>query len=393
MRGVEVERHKVVKQRNGRICRPAPGVTVYVLAAVALLLLMSTTAAMASNLSTKASQVTPGTFVELTSMTGWDNGGILNPPGCSGGDVIAHFANKAVWNPITKRFQFSGSPHNPCSGTNERAVYYDDAANSWGTLPTPPGSTNDPRHSYDHNTINPATGEHYYTYYGSNNLIGLSTDGGSWTTLAPRSGNFQCCRAQAWFPDMGGGRLIHYDGDWGLRAYNPATNSWAQLASGNGSDGSGLPQLPAEPYEVFAHYSPLCQCVVFGGGVGFYKLNSNGTFTTLTKSGSPGGSFRIGPGGMSVVTEPVTGLLLFITGTTMWEFNPTGTGSWRTLSVSIPSFFTTAGSTGESLISTPVSTYGVIMYIKHDDIGTGRVFLYKHAPSSPQTTPSVPSRV
>jgi hypothetical protein len=362
--------------------------------AVTLLLLTNATAAIASNLSTKAAQMTPGTFVELTSMTGWDNGGILNPPGCSGGDVITQYANKAVWNPITRRFQFSGSPHMPCSGTNERAVYYDDATNTWGTLPTPPGSKNDPRHSYDHNTINPATGELYYTYYNANNLVRLSTDGGSWATLASRPGNSQCCRAQAWFPDMSGGRLIHYDGDWGIRAYNPATNSWTQLSRGNGSDGTSLPQLPAEPYQVFAHYSPLCQCVVFGGGVGFYKLNSNGTFTTLSKSGAPsGGQFRVGPGGTSIVTEPVTGVLLFVNGSTMAEFNPSGTGSWRTLSVSVPAFFREGDSTSESLISAPISTYGVVMYVKHDDAGTGHVYLYKHAPSSPQTTPGVPVNV
>ena len=145
---------------------------------------------------------------------------------------------------------------------------------------------------------------------------------------------------------------------------------------------------------MFAHDSPLCQCVVFGGGVGFYKLNSNGTFATLTKSGGPsGGQFKIGPGGMSVVTEPVTGVLLFTTDSGMWDFNPVGNGAWRRLSVQLPSFFAEAGSTAESLISAPVSTYGVVMYIKHDDAGVGRVFLYKHGPSSPRKTPSTPGGV
>jgi hypothetical protein len=101
----------------------------------------------------------------------------------------------------------------------------------------------------------------------------------------------------------------------------------------------------------------------------------------------------VGPGGVSVVTEPVSGMLLFVTATTMWEFNPTGTGSWRTLGVSVPSFFTAGDSTSESLISAPISDYGVVMYVKHDDAGTGRVFLYKHAPSSPGTTPGAPGNV
>jgi len=389
MRGLEVRRQDAVTQGRRR-----NGAARVAAVSVGVLFLFTTTMAAASNLSTKAAQMAPGTFAELTATTGFNNGAVLNPPGCTRGDVITQFANKAVWNPITKRFQFSGSPHAPCSGTNEMAIFYDDATNSWGQLPTPPNSKNDPRHSYDHNTLNPATGEHYYTYYNSTNLVRLSSDGSTWTTLASRGGNAQCCRAQAWFPDLSGGRLIHYDGDWGIRAYNPATNSWTQLSRGNGADGTNLPQFSADPYQVFAHYSPLCQCVVFGGGVGFYKLNSNGSFTTLSKSGAPnGGQFRIGPGGTSIVTEPVTGVLLFINGTTMAEFNPVGTGSWRTVSVAVPSFFTQGDSTAESLISAPISTYGVVMYVKHDDAGTGHVYLYKHAPSAPQATPGAPINV
>jgi hypothetical protein len=33
------------------------------------------------------------------------------------------------------------------------------------------------------------------------------------------------------------------------------------------------------------------------------------------------------------------------------------------------------------------------MYVKHDDSGTGRVFLYKHAPSTPPVIPGVPGNV
>ena len=72
---------------------------------------------------------------------------------------------------------------------------------------------------------------------------------------------------------------------------------------------------------------------------------------------------------------------------------PVGTGSWRTVSVAVPSFFAEGDSTAESLISAPISTYGVVMYVKHDDSGTGRVFLYKNAPSTPQVIPGVPGNV
>src|SRR5580765_7836460 len=143
MRGVSVDRHDAVKQGRGGGYPPRAAVVSVVI--IAALLLVTSTMAAASNLSTQAAQMAPGTFVELTGMTNWDNGGILTPSGCGTQDAITQYAKTAVWNPIAKRFQFSGSPHAPCSGTNEKAVFYDDAANSWGTLPNPNSSANDPR--------------------------------------------------------------------------------------------------------------------------------------------------------------------------------------------------------------------------------------------------------
>jgi hypothetical protein len=350
---------------------------------------------LATNLSDAAAAMAPGTFVELTEMANWNGGQMLNPAGCGGGDVITQYATTAVWNPVARRFQFSGSPHGGCSGVNEKAIFYDDAANSWGALPLPPGSRNDPRHSYGHNAMNPQTGEHYYTHYNSFALLRLNSAGTAWTTLASRTGNVQCCRAQAWFPDFQGGRLIHVDGDWGGRSYNPATNTWTQLWRGNGADGTSLPQFTGDGQPAFALYSYRCHCLIFGAGSNFRKMNSDGSFTALTQSGGPGsGAMNVGPDSSSLVVEPVTGVLITISGGTLRVFDPGTTnasaGAWSVPGTAIPPFFNTAGSTSESLISAPISNYGVVMYVKHDDASTGRVFLYKHSPSESMRTPSAP---
>jgi hypothetical protein len=250
-------------------------------------------------------------------------------------------------------------------------------------LPIPGSPGNDPRHSYDHNTVDPETGEHYYTHYNSLGLWRLNSSGTTWTTLASRTGSTQCCRAQAWFPELSGGRLIHGDGDWGGRAYNPDTDTWTQLWMGNGSDGSGLPQFTGDGYSTFAHHSTRCACVIFGGGSGFYKLNSDGSFTTLSTTGAPPSGFRhVGPSGMSIVADPVSGIFVVISDGDYYEFDPgttnASTGTWSQPAVSIPAFFDdNSGDTSESLISAPISDYDVIMYVKHNDSDEAQVWLYK----------------
>ena len=140
----------------------------------------------ASALSDLAASMAPGTFAELTGMNNWNNGNILVPCGTGIANSITQYANKAVWNPVARRFQFVGSPHDGvgCTGTNVRGVYYDEASNTWGILPTPLSSSNQPQHSYDQNTINPSTGEHFYKQYNSKAFQKLNSGFSSWTNLA-----------------------------------------------------------------------------------------------------------------------------------------------------------------------------------------------------------------
>ena len=64
-------------------------------------------AVFASALAQLAASMQPGQFAELTGMNGFNNGNILIPSGggCTGGDYITEYANKAVWNTIAKRGQ------------------------------------------------------------------------------------------------------------------------------------------------------------------------------------------------------------------------------------------------------------------------------------------------
>ena len=403
MRGVGLGRHDVVKQgRDGGFISRA-GAVVSAATAVAVLLLTNTIAT-ASNLSTTAAQMTPGTFVEITGMSNWNNGLALSPSSCTQSDVITEYANTAAWNSVARRFQFVGAPHgNACP---VMGVYYDEGTNSWGQLPNPsPGTT--VSHAYGHNAMNPATGEHFYREYNSTNNLRLNAAGTAWTSLAPWPTSVQVAGSQAFFPDRNS--LIRWDGSFGLGEYSVASNSWTMRAAGEvaGCGGAcpGKPQFSCGTscYPTWSVYSARCRCVIFGGGSVFAKYNSDGTFTTLTHSGGPSQLQCCASGGLSVngsfVVDPVTGnLIVLVPPGVMRVFDPGTTneavGTWSSPNVTIPSFFNAGpNGVGESLISAPVSTYGVIMYVKHDDANTGRVFLYKHGPGTPQTTPGIPSNI
>jgi chitodextrinase len=340
----------------------------------------------ASTLSQLVTALLPGQFAELTSMTGFNSGNILIPKGsgCVVGDYITQYANKAVWNSITRQFQFVGSPHGSCGVIN--MVIYNEASNTWSIGPQP-NSFVQPQHSYDHNTIDPATGTMYWRFFNSTSFYKLTSGGSSWSNIAsPNPGSVQCCGALEFFPDMA--RLIFIDGDWGIWSYNPSNNSWTHLARTNGNDGSGLTQYPMSSYTNFAEYSKL-GFLVFGGGSNIYKMNSSGTITTLPSA--PFGNVNAGSGSVccSIAADPVTGNIIVIDGSgKLWELNPSGSGSWTAkTSVVTPSLFTAAGGTGESLISAPISDYGVIMYVKCNDAGTCKTYLYKHGASIPSSPP------
>jgi chitodextrinase len=174
-------------------------------------------------------------------------------------------------------------------------------------------------------------------------------------------------------------RLIFIDGDWGGWSYNPGTNSWTHLFRTNGNDGSGLPQYPMSGYTNFAVYSKL-GFIVFGGGNNVYKMNAAGTIATIT---TPPFAVNVGTGSTccSVAADPVTGKIIVINASRqVWELNPGGSGTWTNTGIVAPARFSENVGVGESLISAPISEYGVVMYVKCNDSNACYVYLYKHTP-------------
>jgi len=392
-----------------------------ILLVVFALLLALPPSAAATNLSDAASALAPGTFVELTGMNGLNNGAIFEPVGCApgAGPDITEYANKAVWNPVSKRFQFAGISHVPCGGDNARAVYYDDASNTWGNLPQSGlmSGQNDPRHTYDQNSLDPTTGMHFVTNYNSITTFVLANNASSWSSTNRPGACCQVATSDTFFPTFsGGGRMFHWDASRGLWGYRPSDGNWTQYATvatfsstcdaGAGRNCRAITGGESSPLSA---YSTVCNCMLFGGGsiagAPLYKMDTAGVITQMSLSGAPA-SFQVSnPGssagqGVSMAVDPVSGFLITISDTgAMKQFDPTAgsQGTWTNLPATVPAFFKTAGGAQDKLISAGIPDYGVILYVKISGsagaAGSTRVYLYKHRPSQPGARPAAPFNV
>jgi hypothetical protein len=324
-------------------------------------------------------------------MNAWNNGVIFNPLelGCSNSDWITEYANKATWDPVGLTFRFQGAAHGNCYAG--KFVAYSEASNSWTALPYFPGECQSIQgcnytpfsHAYDHNTVDPATGDFYYHPYGTADFYVFSA--GTWTKLASATGpgTHVCCSAIEWFPEMDG--FLWWDAQAGLWAWSKKTGRWTGLANACISDNvGGLKNLATNcQLGYFAEYSQTAHAVLIGDSSDeIFRVDGSGTVTALGKPPIPTGVAEGGGGaGAQVTVDPVTGYHIFIDDSSMYQYD-LQSDSWSLLSVPTrPAFFDTGG-VMESLIGTPVSTYGVIMYVKADDSSMARAFLYKHAPST-----------
>lgn len=301
-----------------------------------------------------AARMKPGTWAELETK-GYTDRLYRREPGS-----LYQFAEGAVWNPRTRQILFCGGAHAP--DPNKWFISYSDATNTWQKEPLPDWFTPGHEvawHAYDHNALNPATGDYYYCPYGLGGIYKYQSETKKWTLLPkpPERGSWTA--AMAYFPEMDGLVLLN-----GGRVF-----FWKEGASG----WTKLGQVATGGIHEIAEYNPVHKVVLFGGGNGssdLYKLDSQGKIATLKKA--PFTVHVVGHGLHYIAADPVSGKYLAIYHApeqknyewgTLYEYDIT-TDHWEKL-----------GKTpGGPLVCAPVSTYGVILYMTY-----GKVYLYKHA--------------
>ena len=209
-------------------------------------------------------------------------------------------------------------------------------------------------HGYYHNTIDPSQSI-FYRRTGNTGFAwsryNVTTN--VWSALpANNVGEYEGggYAGAAYFPELGG-MVYAQGGEFGggsVYFFNSASQQWSKLADNLANMTGGTFTLGA--------YNPVRKVFVFGQNGAFYKLDSNGTVTALA---NPPVVFYDGGGYLgNLVPDPVSGKYLFLTvgGRQLYTYDVT-TDVWQTqTTTNAPNLSNT------SVISAPISNYGVVVY-------------------------------
>jgi hypothetical protein len=333
-----------------------------------------------------AASMAPGTWAQLNV----SNQNALLGVGNVSGSMIG-FCNTMPWNPHSKVIEIVGMDHN---WGMVRHVRYDVATNQFVLVAADAGLGSATQHGYDHNTVNPYTGDLYHRVFGG--FTGTISSrkkvlgGSSFAAIPNVSANEQVAIGATWWsgPFVGAGNqgafMIFNSGnavgnanDGQILAYNPLTNTWFYNQQGKAPFYGG-----GSTYHSVIEYSPQKNVAVYGGGNTapnrLWRMNSDGSVIAMpdVPAGKAVGMLR----GL-LVNEPVTGNFLLLSAGQLWELNPSGTGSWTQLTgtrtppnqVGIP-----GPSTPEGVIATSIPDYGVVAFITQPSQTGATFFLYKH---------------
>lgn len=300
----------------------------------------------------------------------------LRAKGASG--AIFGYNEDAVWDPKTQQFFYVGGDHND----TVRFVTYEDKTNAWKTMPQPTWVGKGTSHGYSHHGLDAKRGLLYYFPFGNRARTVHRYDiaKNTWSTLPKLDPPeyLACCVGVEYFPELDGLVVANGGGGKGsVHLFQEKTQTWTTLAR----------DLPMGVYHNTAQYSPGHKIILFGGGNGssdLYKLDAKGKVTTLNKT-------PIGIGVMqSILTlDPVSGDFLLLGKNGSFYVYDVAADKWHEQdSKTVPIFSPTRVKDNKvwHVTATPVSTYGVTMFVKyfHADPPRAWVYLYKHSDTRKQ---------
>lgn len=343
----------------------------------------------ASALATTAAAMAPGTWAEVTGSNMVD----VICQGAADHNRLP-YANSVAWNPFYRKIHVIGSDHQDV-GDDQSPFYmsYDVDTNTW-TDHLQTGVFNN-THVYSLTAANPSTGIIYhkvrpdYPQYDVWRAPGNTgnadweefttwpTAGDQWIVIALGTtwwrGALDGVSGQGawiiWNCGATKGEILGYDpvtDTWPIRILDFAAEPWpgAQDARHNG----------------IAGYSGVHNCLVGGGGGWWQKRlwRTDSDLTTTELTPFPG-TFYPGIQSGNFCEEPVSGNFLVISDDHMWEFDPTGSGTWAELP-DPPSYVNSKPNypSPESLASCSIPEHGVVMYLSANG-SQARMDLYKHA--------------
>jgi hypothetical protein len=278
------------------------------------------------------------------------------------------YQDKGCWDPNTKQVRFFSHKH-----LSDNALYeYNEGSNRWRDVFKLPEDTPFTfPHGYQHNTIDPATGDLFYMMKGGDPIRrwDRATDDFATTTISNPSPNGGSTLAGAieWLPSIGaqGGLIFICDNvvkRWTKTGID--TGTWATVQQDGGLDQSN---------HSIAQRSVPGNFVYVGGGnnnSNIYKVGPTGGLTALAQQTSD----PIGIYGSCSVADPVTGDLITVRANGAGSYFDDSDGVWRNMTGdrAPPNF----GADIKDVVAIPISTHNAIMFV---DGQAHRAWLYKHA--------------
>ena len=331
-----------------------------------------------------ANSMAPGTWAQLTAA---NQDAVLGVGNVSG--TMIHFCNSMPWNPFSKVIEIIGMDHN---WGMQRHVRYDVKTNQFILVAADDGLGTQVQHGYDHNTVNPFTGDLYHRFYsgftGTISSFKKVLGGSSFVALPGVSASEQVAIGATWWSGsfVGGGSqgsfMIFNSGnalgnanDGQILAYNPLTNAWffskEAMAPFYGS---------GETYHSVMEYSSAKNVAVYGGGNvapnKLWRLDSDGSFIAMPDV-PPGKAVGIQNG--LLVNDPVSGNFLLLSAGELWELNPSGSGTWtQQTGLRVPPGAVGVPGNLDAVIASSISDYGVVAFITQPGHTGATFFLYKH---------------
>lgn len=341
-----------------------------------------------------AASMAPGTWKKLDAGAQDAMLGV----GPTSGSVL-HYCNSMPWNPFRKCIEIVAMDHN---AGMQRYVRYDEASNSFVLVRADDGNGTATRHGYDHNAVNPHTGDLYHrpalygyespTLYARKWGIGADATGfvdtpGTNILFYGQNAIGACYWSGAFAGAGSQGALLLYNSgdsavggsaqDGGIYAFDPLTSTWFWTSRGMspfyGTGGSS--------YHSIIEYSAVKNVAVYGGGndnpTKLWRLNSDRSFTAMPDTPS---TVTVGIQQGVLCDDPVSGNYLLLSHGQLWELNPSGAGTWtqQTGSRSPPDGVGDP-SAPHGVVCVSIPDHGVIAYITQTGASGGTFYLYKHA--------------
>jgi hypothetical protein len=281
------------------------------------------------------------------------------------GNNTLDYIDKGCYDPINRQARWIAHAHLG----DQRYYQYDEATNAFSVLPDPSfddGGSGQPSwigHGYQHNAMDPATGDHYYARFNNTTIHRLTRATGVWTTLTrPAVGEITV--GLEWLPEIGteGGLIVHCGTS--CQRWDKATNTWSTPANGT---------LTGQTYHTVAMRSAPNGVVVFGGG------NAGSKMWKIGNSGAPVAiaDCPIGVGINDSISTvcPTSGDVIVIGDLTARKFS-VGAGTWSTLTIPAGPPFPADVNQGSHVVAIPMPTRGVIGFVFGN---SSQFWLYRHA--------------